>query len=162
VTETLNTRRRVGATDLFLPPFAWEPAPWEISTRSFRTRWRRGRWNPLGVRGRFYDTAAWYGGDFRKLRLGAFLRSKDRREYVLIPKVGRTAATPRDPALSTGLPGQADWVRSGLRLQLRGVMRIVRTGRFSGWHSRCRRTGTIHDLDHDFHEPLSSPNRTTR
>jgi D-threo-aldose 1-dehydrogenase len=46
---------------------------------------------------RYFDTAPWYGLGTSEHRLGRFLRSKARDEFVVSTKVGRVLSRPRDP-----------------------------------------------------------------
>jgi D-threo-aldose 1-dehydrogenase len=152
VTENLNTQRRVGATDLFLPPFGMGTGPlgnlYSIIPDSLASATLESAWSS-GVR--FYDTAAWYGRGLSELRLGAFLRSKDRREYVLITKVGRTLRRPKDPGAFDGSP----WA-GGLGFE--AVFDYSYDGVMRSYEQALQRLGipevdalTIHDLDRSFH-----------
>lgn len=46
---------------------------------------------------RFFDTAPQYGNGLSERRLGAFLKSKPRKDYVLATKVGRLLRVPAQP-----------------------------------------------------------------
>lgn len=152
MTEDLNARRRVGATTLFLPPFGLGTGPlgnlYSVIPDSLATATLESAWNS-GVR--FYDTAAWYGRGLSELRLGAFLRSKDRREYMLVTKVGRTLRRPRDLASFDGSP----WIGG---LSFEADFDYTYDGVMRSYEQALQRLGipevdglTIHDLDHDFH-----------
>jgi D-threo-aldose 1-dehydrogenase len=152
VTDDLNTRRRVGATELFLPPFGLGTGPlgnlYSVIPETLASATLEAAWNS-GVR--FYDTAAWYGRGLSELRLGAFLRSKDRSEYVLVTKVGRTLRRPRDPRSFDGSP----WA-GGLGFE--AVFDYSYDGVMRSYEQALQRLGipeidglTIHDLDHEFH-----------
>ncbi len=47
---------------------------------------------------RYYDTAPWYGRGLSEHRLGGFLRTKPRDEFIVTTKVGRTLRRPKDPS----------------------------------------------------------------
>ena len=161
MTENLNTRCRVGATDLLLPPFGLGTGPlgnlYSVIPDSLASATLESAWSS-GVR--FYDTAAWYGRGLSELRLGAFLRSKDRREYVLMTKVGRTLRRPRDSGGFDGSP----WV-GGLGFE--AVFDYSYDGVMRSYEQALQRLGipevdglTIHDLDHDFHGAAFDSHRT--
>ena len=102
---------------------------------------------------RLYDTAPWYGRGLSELRLGAFLRTKPRDDFILVTKVGRSLHRPPDPAALDRAP----WT-GGLRFAVRfdysydGVMRA--------FEQSLQRLGldtldalVIHDLDAPHHGP---------
>ena len=151
---TVNTRRRVGRTALELPVFGFGAAHLgELyakvdeaqSQATLEAAWQAGV--------RFYDTAAWYGRGLSEHRLGGFLRTKPRDEFIVNTKVGRILRRPEDlasfsPAPWTGgLPFEVvfDYSYDGImraydqilqRLALNTVDALV-----------------IHDLDTSFHTP---------
>ena len=162
MTEHLNTRRKVGATDLFLPPIGLGTGPlgnlYSVIPESLASATLESAWNS-GVR--FYDTAAWYGRGLAELRLGALLRSKDRSEYVLVTKVGRTLQRPRDP----GSFDRSPWA-GGLGFE--AVFDYSYDGVMRSYEQALQRLGipeidglTIHDLDHDFHGAAFDSHRAT-
>lgn len=51
---------------------------------------------------RYFDTSPWYGRGLSELRFGQLLRQKDRRDFVISTKVGRTFHRPTDPATFKG------------------------------------------------------------
>ena len=73
---------------------------------------------------RFYDTAPWYGRGLAEHRLGGFLRTLPRDEFIVTTKVGRTLHRPPDPRHFDRAP----WA-GGLNFEVRfdysydGVMR---------------------------------------
>lgn len=96
---TLSTRRRVGKTELELPVFGFGAAHLgelyakvdEADSRAtLDAAWDAGM--------RYYDTAPWYGRGLSEHRLGGFLRTKPRDEFLITSKVGRTLIRPKDPA----------------------------------------------------------------
>lgn len=96
---TLSTRRRVGKTALDLPVFGFGAAHLgELYARLDEAQSGAtldAAWD-AGVR--YYDTAPWYGRGLSEHRLGTFLRSKPRGEFLITTKVGRTLHRPRNPA----------------------------------------------------------------
>lgn len=96
---------------------------------------------------RYFDTAPWYGRGLSEHRLGGFLRTRKRSEFVVTTKVGRTLHRPADPATFDRAP----WT-GGLNFEVRydysydGVMR--------SYEQSLHRLGLdtvdallIHDLD---------------
>src|SRR5690606_24203217 len=107
-------------------------------------------WN-AGVR--FYDTAPWYGRGLSEHRLGGFLRTRPRDQFLITTKVGRTLHRPADPRSFDRAP----WT-GGLNFEVRfdysydGIMR--------SYEQALQRLAldtvealVIHDLDADYHEP---------
>jgi D-threo-aldose 1-dehydrogenase len=67
----------------------------EDATATLRAAWDAGL--------RYYDTAPWYGRGQSEHRVGRFLYSRPRRDFVLSTKVGRVLKAPRNPeAFDTG------------------------------------------------------------
>jgi D-threo-aldose 1-dehydrogenase len=100
---------------------------------------------------RFYDTAPWYGRGLSEHRLGGFLRTKKRAEFVITTKVGRTLHRPNDPQAFDRSP----W-KGGLNFEVKfdysydGIMR--------SYEQALQRLAldtvdalVIHDLDAGFH-----------
>ncbi len=101
---------------------------------------------------RFYDTAAWYGRGLAEHRLGGFLRTKPRNEFVVSTKVGRTLHRPGDPARFDRDP----WT-GGLNFEVR--FDYSRDGILRSYEQALQRLGldtvdalVIHDLDSKFHD----------
>ncbi len=100
---------------------------------------------------RFYDTAPWYGRGLSEHRIGGFLRTKPRDEFILGTKVGRTLVRPANPASFDRSP----WL-GGLNFEVRfdysydGIMRA--------YEQSLQRMALdtvdvliVHDLDSLFH-----------
>ena len=94
----LSSYRQVATTALKVPAFGFGAAHLgEMFARvaepesraTLQTAWDGGI--------RFYDTAPWYGRGLSEHRLGGFLRTQPRDEFVLTTKVGRTLFRPPDP-----------------------------------------------------------------
>lgn len=83
-------RRRLGRTDLELTAFAfggagignlYRPVVREDAMATLAAAWRAGM--------RYFDTAPFYGQGLSERRIGDFLQTKPRDDYVLSTKVGR-------------------------------------------------------------------------
>jgi D-threo-aldose 1-dehydrogenase len=92
--------RTIGATKLRVTQFGlgtaplgglYQPVPEEDAHATIARAWNEGI--------RFFDTAPQYGNGLSERRLGAFLKTKPRDEYVIATKVGRLL---RVPAQSEG------------------------------------------------------------
>ncbi|NKB28918.1 MAG: aldo/keto reductase [Rhodobacteraceae bacterium] len=116
-----------------------------VSQATFNAAWDGGV--------RYYDTAAWYGRGLAEHRLGGFLRTKPRDEFLISTKVGRTLHRPADPRAFDRGP----WV-GGLNFEVKfdysydGIMR--------SYEQALQRLAldtvdalVIHDLDSLFHDP---------
>ncbi len=112
---SLTTTRQVAGTSLFLPVFGLGTAHLgelygkvdEAESRAtLEAAWQGGV--------RYYDTAAWYGRGLAEHRLGGFLRTKPRRDFVVATKVGRTLHRPENPLAFDRSP----WV-GGLNFEVR-------------------------------------------
>lgn len=147
-----STRRSVGATDLSLPVLGLGTAHLgelyglvdeAVSRATMQAAWDGGV--------RFYDTAPWYGRGLSEHRLGGFLRTLPRADFVITTKVGRTLRRPMDPAAFDRAP----WT-GGLNFEVDfdysydGVMR--------SYEQALQRLAidtvdalVIHDLDAGFH-----------
>ncbi len=149
---SVSTRRRVGRSSLELTVFGLGTAHLgELDDRRDEPVARAtmdAAWDG-GVR--FYDTAPWYGRGLAEHRLGGFLRTRPRAEFLLTTKVGRTLHRPPDFAGFDPAP----WA-GGLRFDVRfdytydGVMR--------SYEQALQRMGVdtvdaliIHDLDAQYH-----------
>lgn len=146
-------RRRVADTSLELPTFGMGTAhvgelyakvDEAVSQATFDAAWTGGV--------RYFDTAPWYGRGLSEHRLGGFLRTKPRDEFLITTKVGRTLHRPADPAHFDRGP----WV-GGLNFEVNfdysydGVMR--------SYEQALQRLAldtvdalVIHDLDSLFHD----------
>lgn len=122
---SVATRRRVGSTTLELPVFGFGAAhigelygkvDEATSQATLNAAWDSGI--------RYYDTAPWYGRGLSEHRLGGFLRTKPRDEFLITTKVGRTLHRPADPKAFDRSP----WT-GGLNFEVRfdysydGIMR---------------------------------------
>lgn len=152
MTITLSARRRVGATALSLPVFGFGGAHLgELYAKVDEAQSRAtldAAWD-AGIR--FYDTAPWYGRGLSEHRLGGFLRTRPREDFVVNTKVGRTLVRPKDPKTFDTAP----WA-GGLPFEVRfdysydGIMR--------SYEQALQRLAlntvdslVIHDLDTLFH-----------
>ena len=92
-----HSRRKVADTSVYLPAFGMGTAHLgelyatvdeAVSQATFAAAWDGGV--------RYYDTAPWYGRGLSEHRVGAFLRTKPRDEFLITTKVGRTLHRPAD------------------------------------------------------------------
>ena len=67
----------------------YSPVSEDCALQTLEAAWERGV--------RFYDTAPQYGNGLSERRLGQFLKSKPKDEYVLATKVGRLLRVPAEP-----------------------------------------------------------------
>lgn len=90
--------RRVGQTALHLPIIGFGAAHLgelygrvseDDSRATLTAAWDNGI--------RYYDTAPWYGRGLSEHRLGGFLRTQTRDQFLITTKVGRTLHRPADP-----------------------------------------------------------------
>lgn len=122
---SVATRRKVGNTTLELPVFGFGAAHLgelygkvdeATSQATLNAAWDAGI--------RYYDTAPWYGRGLSEHRLGGFLRTKPREDFLITTKVGRTLHRPADPKSFDSGP----WA-GGLKFEVRfdysydGIMR---------------------------------------
>jgi len=148
-----QSRRRVADTGLQLPAFGmgtahlgelYAPVDERTSQATLAAAWDGGV--------RYFDTAPWYGRGLSEHRLGGFLRTKPRDDFLITTKVGRTLHRPRDPRTFDRGP----WV-GGLNFEVRfdysydGIMR--------SYEQALQRLAldtvdalVIHDLDGIFHD----------
>jgi D-threo-aldose 1-dehydrogenase len=152
VTSLLSSRRRVGKTTLELPPFGlgtahlgelYAKVDEEDARATLDTAWK------LGVR--YYDTAPWYGRGLSEHRLGGFLRTKPRSEFLLTTKLGRTLHRPKNPLTFDRSP----WV-GGLSFEVK--FDYSYDGFMRSYEQALQRMGIdsvdallIHDLDEAIH-----------
>ena len=144
----LSDRRSVAQTALSLPPFGMGAAHlgelYGLVEETDSQATLQAAWD-AGVR--YFDTAPWYGRGLSEHRLGGFLRTRKRSEFLITTKVGRTLHRPVDPPSFSRAP----WT-GGLNLEVKhdysydGVMRA--------YEQSLMRLGldtvdalVIHDLD---------------
>jgi D-threo-aldose 1-dehydrogenase len=152
LTITLSTRRRVGKTALELPVFGFGAAHLGELYVKLDEADSRATLNAAWDAGiRFYDTAPWYGRGLSEHRLGGFLRTKPRSEFIVNTKVGRTLARPADPATFSTAP----WA-GGLPFEV--VFDYTYDGIMRSYEQALQRLAlntvdslVIHDLDTMFH-----------
>ena len=152
MTIRFSARRKVGATALDLPVFGFGAAhigelytlvDEGVSRATMDCAWDAGV--------RYFDTAPWYGRGLSEHRLGGFLRTKARGDFLITTKVGRTLSRPKD----FNTFSRAPWI-GGLNFEVKfdysydGVMR--------SYEQALQRLAldtvdalVIHDLDADFH-----------
>lgn len=147
-------RRRVGRTALELPVFGFGAAHLgELYSKVDESQSQAtlaAAWD-AGVR--FFDTAPWYGRGLSEHRLGGFLRTRPRNEFVINTKVGRYLRRPDDPAtFSTapwtgGLPFEVefDYTYDGI---MRAYEQLLQRLALNTVDSLV-----IHDLDGMYHSP---------
>jgi D-threo-aldose 1-dehydrogenase len=154
VTLTISTQRRVGKTSLDLPIFGFGGAHLgELYARVDEAQSHAtlsAAWD-AGVR--FYDTAPWYGRGLSEHRMGGFLRTKPRSDFVINTKVGRTLVRPADVASFSTAP----WT-GGLPFEV--VFDYSYDGVMRSYEQALQRLAlntvdslVIHDLDTMYHSP---------
>ena len=148
-----HDRRKVADTSLQLPAFGMGTAHLgelygkvdeSISQATCAAAWDGGV--------RYFDTAPWYGRGLAEHRIGGFLRTKPRDEFLITTKVGRTLHRPFDPGTFDRVP----WT-GGLNFEVNfdysydGIMR--------SYEQALQRLAldtvdalVIHDLDGIFHD----------
>ena len=147
------SRRRLAETSLHLPTFGmgtahlgelYSTVDESVSQATLEAAWTGGV--------RYFDTAAWYGRGLAEHRLGGFLRTKPRGDFLISTKVGRTLQRPADPSTFDRNP----WT-GGLTFEVKfdysygGIMR--------SYEQALQRLAldtvdalVIHDLDSLFHD----------
>lgn len=153
MTKASLDRRPVADTGLHLPVFGLGTAHLgelyglvdeEVSRATLAAAWEAGV--------RYYDTAPWYGRGLSEHRLGGFLRTMPRAEFIISTKVGRTLHRPSDPATFDRGP----WT-GGLNFEVRfdysydGIMRSYEQALQRLALDRVDAL-VIHDLDAIFHD----------
>lgn len=147
-------RRKVGRTALELPVFGFGGAHLgELYSKVDESQSQAtlaAAWD-AGVR--FFDTAPWYGRGLSEHRLGGFLRTRPRDEFVINTKVGRYLRRPDDPATFSTAP----WT-GGLPFEV--VFDYSYDGIMRAYEQLLQRLAlntvdslVIHDLDGMYHEP---------
>ena len=148
----VSARRKVGTTALELPVFGFGAAHLgELYSRVDEADSRATLESAWGAGVRFFDTAPWYGRGLSEHRLGGFLRTRPRDDFLITTKVGRTLSRPRNLQAFSRAP----WL-GGLNFEVtfdysyHGVMR--------SYEQALQRLAldtvdalVIHDLDADFH-----------
>ncbi len=143
----------VGETALRLPSLGfgtahlgelYEPVNEQDSLDTLNAAWEAGV--------RYYDTAPWYGRGLAEHRLGGFLRTKEREEFSITTKVGRTLHRPDNPASFDRAPWQG-----GLDFEVR--YDYSHDGILRAYEQSLQRLALntvdallIHDLDHEYFE----------
>ena len=152
MTLKVSMRRKVGKTALELPVFGFGAAHigelYNLVAEADSQATLNAAWDN-GVR--YYDTAPWYGRGLSEHRLGGFLRTKPRGEFLITTKVGRTLHRPSDMKSFSRAP----WT-GGLNFEVHfdysydGIMR--------SYEQALQRLAldtvdalVIHDLDAGFH-----------
>lgn len=146
-------KKQLGKTDVSLPRLGFGGGtmgdPTEITTEDQATATMAAAYD-RGVH--YFDTAPWYGNTKSEHRVGGFLRTKPRADFILSTKVGRIYSRPKDiEDFKNNSPFAKRWL-GGLPFDLRfdytydGIMRA--------YEDSLNRLGipnvdclTIHDLD---------------
>ena len=153
LSSLFGSRRKISDTALQLPVFGMGTAHLgelyatveeSVAQATFDAAWQ------CGVR--YFDTAPWYGRGLAEHRTGAYLRTRERGEFTIITKVGRTLHRPGNPATFD----QGPWA-GGLKFEVNfdysydGIMR--------SYEQALQRLAldtvdalVIHDLDAKFHD----------
>ena len=153
MTRLFERCRKVGDTTLQLPAFGmgtahlgelYSTVEESVAQKAFEAAWQSGV--------RYYDTAPWYGRGLAEHRVGGFLRTRERRDFQISTKVGRTLHRPANPATFDRAP----WA-GGLNFDVNfdysydGIMR--------SYEQALQRLAldtvdalVIHDLDSLFHD----------
>lgn len=148
-----GSRRKVSDTSLQLPVFGMGTAHMgelygtveeSVAKATYEAAWQSGV--------RYFDTAPWYGRGLAEHRTGAYLRTRERGEFTVTTKVGRTLHRPANPATFDHGP----WL-GGLKFEVNfdysydGIMR--------SYEQALQRLSldtvdalVIHDLDSKFHD----------
>jgi D-threo-aldose 1-dehydrogenase len=150
--DRIASPKRVGSTSLSLPAFGLGTAHLgELygkvaeadSDATIQAAWDAGV--------RYYDTAPWYGRGLSEHRLGGFLRTKPRDQFLITTKVGRQLARPKDPKTFDRSP----WV-GGLNFEV--VWDYSYDGIMRSYAQALQRLAldtvdalVIHDLSADYH-----------
>lgn len=149
---TMHERRRIGSTELSVPVLGFGSAHLgemyglvdeSVSQATLNAAWDGGI--------RLYDTAPWYGRGMSEHRVGGFLRTKPRDEFILTSKVGRVLHRPKDPKTFDRAP----WL-GGFRFEVE--FDYTRDGFMRAYEQQLQRLGVdtidaliIHDLDSSYH-----------
>jgi D-threo-aldose 1-dehydrogenase len=91
-----TAKRRLGRTDVHLTQFGFGAAPLgDLFTRVSDEQAMAVQQTAWDAGVRYFDTAPWYGRGQSEHRVGRFLYSRPRDEFVLSTKVGRVLRAPR-------------------------------------------------------------------
>jgi D-threo-aldose 1-dehydrogenase len=94
----MGAERLLGRTEVALSPAGlggvplgeiYAKLPEDVSRATMAAAWDAGI--------RYYDTSPWYGHGLSELRFGELLRQKNRSDFILSTKVGRTFHRPENP-----------------------------------------------------------------
>ena len=94
--DTVSISRKITKTSLSLPIFGFGSAHLgemysfvdeRTSRKTLQAAWEANI--------RYFDTAPWYGRGLAEHRVGSFLRTKKREEFIVTTKVGRTLHRPK-------------------------------------------------------------------
>ena len=146
-------KKQLGQTEVMLPRLGFGGGtmgdPTEITTEEQATATMAAAYD-RGIH--YFDTAPWYGNTKSEHRVGGFLRTKPREEFVLSTKVGRIYSRPNDiEDFKKNSPFAKRWL-GGYPFELRfdytydGIMRAYEDSlnRLGVPNVDCL---TIHDLD---------------
>lgn len=152
LSDRIASPKRVGSTSLSLPAFGlgtvhlgelYGKVAEADSDATMQAAWDAGV--------RYYDTAPWYGRGLSEHRLGGFLRTKPRDQFLITTKVGRQLARPKDPKTFDRSP----WV-GGLNFEV--VWDYSYDGIMRSYAQALQRLAldtvdalVIHDLSADYH-----------
>jgi D-threo-aldose 1-dehydrogenase len=150
--DRIASPKRVGSTSLSLPAFGLGTAHlgelYGKVAEADADATMQAAWD-AGVR--YYDTAPWYGRGLSEHRLGGFLRTKPRDQFLITTKVGRQLARPKDPKTFDRSP----WV-GGLNFEV--VWDYSYDGIMRSYAQALQRLAldtvdalVIHDLSADYH-----------
>ncbi|WDR06705.1 aldo/keto reductase [Devosia rhodophyticola] len=150
----LSDRRRIGETGLELPVFGFGAAHLgELYARVEESRSHATLQSAWDAGIRYFDTAPWYGRGLSEHRLGGFLRTQPRDQFLLTTKVGRTLKRPANPAQFDRSP----WV-GGLNFEV--VFDYSYDGIMRSYEQAMQRLAidtidalVIHDLEAAYHAP---------
>ena len=146
--------RKIIKTDLSLPVFGFGGAHLgemyslvdeETARTTLESAWETGV--------RYFDTAPWYGRGLSEHRVGAFLRTKARADFIITTKVGRTLSRPSNMSSFSRDP----WL-GGLNFEVK--FNYSYDGIMQSYEQTLQRLSldtvdalVIHDLDPLFHSP---------
>ena len=154
VQKAVLATRSIIRTKLSLPIFGFGSAHlgemYTLVDEDVSQKTLNGAWD-AGIR--YYDTAPWYGRGLAEHRLGGFLRTKPRKEFIITTKVGRTLRRPGD----LGSFNRDPWL-GGLNFEVH--FDYSYDGIMNSYEQALQRLSldtvdalVIHDLDPIFHSP---------
>lgn len=152
VAISMTDRRQVGKTDLRVPALGFGAAHlgelYRLVDEADSRATLQAAWDG-GIR--FYDTAPWYGRGLSEHRMGGFLRTQKRADFVVSTKVGRVLHRPKDFASFSRAP----WT-GGLNYEVE--FNYTYDGLMRAYEQTLMRLGLdtvdtliIHDLDVAYH-----------